>query len=71
VKTTPKLYGKEVWNPGCGRLAMSNVERYWWQSRHNMRSPPELIDVRAFAITLRRALSHQSHGAGSEPAPQR
>ena len=30
-------------------------ERYWWQSRHNMRDPPDLTDLLALARLIRAA----------------
>ena len=27
--------------------------RYWWQSRHNLRDPPDLVDIPALARAIR------------------
>lgn len=40
---------------GDGRLAMQNVERYFWQSRAGLRRPPQLVDLKELARRLRAA----------------
>lgn len=42
-----------VSNTGCGRLAMENHVRAFWQSRHNLDRPPPLTDLPALADQLR------------------
>lgn len=49
-----------VSNGGCGREAVSNIERQFWQSRmvkpgNPVPDPPELIDIRELARQIRRA----------------
>lgn len=61
MNPTPRLNWKgfvgEIDNPGCGRLAMKNVERAFWQSRMTrVGAPadlPDLIDIPAFAAAAR------------------
>lgn len=40
-------------NPGCGRMAMQNTERAFWQSRALLRDPPELTDLPMLAKNIR------------------
>jgi hypothetical protein len=51
------LYGRELTNPGCGRLAMQTRERAFWQSRMTVAGgraePPELTDLEALARAIR------------------
>ena len=35
------------------RAFSDSRERYWWQSRHNLRDPPELVDIPALARAIR------------------
>lgn len=35
------------------RALSDSRERYWWQSRHNLRDPPELVDLVALAKRIR------------------
>lgn len=35
------------------KLLTDTPERYWWQSRHNMRDPPDLADLSALARKIR------------------
>lgn len=35
------------------RAFSDSRERYWWQSRHNLRDPPELVDLRELAREVR------------------
>ena len=35
------------------RAFSDSRERYWWQSRHNLRDPPELTDIPALARAIR------------------
>lgn len=43
----------ELEHGGCGREAMQNRERSFWQSRAGMERPPELVDLRALASEIR------------------
>ena len=35
------------------RAFSDSRERYWWQSRHNLRDPPDLVDIPALARAIR------------------
>ena len=35
------------------RCFSDNRERYWWQSRHNMRNPPDMVDLWELARAIR------------------
>lgn len=49
--------------PPLTRLHLENRIRYWWQSRMvkngTIPDPPELIDIPAFAQSIRRTWSRQ------------
>ena len=48
--------GDPTYNPGCGILAMQNVDRARWQSLFNLREPPQLsefTDIHNLAALLR------------------
>ena len=58
MNTIPMLRGQQVRNNGCGRQALINVERAFWQSRmtkNGQRAEPiEVVDLRELARKLRR-----------------
>lgn len=60
----PTLNGNQVRNDGCGRQALINDARAFWQSRMTTAGhrapPPELVDLQQLARDVRRA-----HMAGS------
>ena len=35
------------------RAFSDSRERYWWQSRHNLRDPPDLVNIPALARAIR------------------
>lgn len=37
------------------RAHSDNRAVYWWQSRYNMRNPPQLADLEALAKSIRRS----------------
>lgn len=41
------------------RTLSESRERYWWQSRHNMRDPPKLADLSTLARQVRNAFGQQ------------
>lgn len=62
MNPTPRLNWKgfvgEIDNPGCGRMAMKNVELAFWQSLLTRDGqvasfPPPVIDIHAFAAAAR------------------
>lgn len=50
-----RLYGIPTHQHGCGRIAMDNVRRTFWQSRAGFRDPPELTDLHQLAKDIRNA----------------
>lgn len=47
-------YGTKPWPKLHGTVcALDNLARYWWQSRHNLRDPPDLTDIPALARAIR------------------
>jgi hypothetical protein len=46
--------GDPTYNPGCGIMAMGNVDRARWQSLLNLRDPPDLVNIPALALAIRR-----------------
>ena len=53
MNATAHLHRRPVSNSGCGRTAVQNIARYWWQSRHGLADPPELTDLAALARAIR------------------
>lgn len=57
MNTIPMLRGQQVRNDGCGRQAVINTERAFWQSRMTTAGkraePIELADLRELARKVR------------------
>lgn len=57
MNTTPKKYGREVWNPGCGYKMIENDWMAFWQSRMtvagHVAEPVHLVDLRSLARDVR------------------
>lgn len=51
--TRAKLRGEDLENTTCGRLAVENMERAWWQSRHDLQEAPQLADLTVLARGIR------------------
>lgn len=64
MNTTPRINANgvraEITNPGCGRVAMDNVARAFWQSRMTLAGqraePIALVDLRQLAREIRKAV---------------
>lgn len=63
MNSAPMLYGRELTNPGCGRLAMQTRERAFWQSRMTVTGgraePPELTDLEALARAIKQEVCRE------------
>jgi len=68
MNSDPHLYGVSLVQHGCGRIAMSNVQRAFWQSRDPYHRLPELTDIPQLAKDIRNGFATAPHIAASPAA---